>query len=128
MKVDERLFEDAIAASRKALEISPGHRGALSGLGNILKTEGQFDSAVLAYRESIRDNPNFGEAYWSLANLKTFRFEASEIAVDPHDRRVARDQVQIRRAVVLHGAKQSVELSQVCCPCWSSMEFGNRLR
>jgi tetratricopeptide (TPR) repeat protein len=72
--------EDAIAAYQKALEISPGHPGALSGLGNMLKTEGQFDGAVAAYRECIRNNPDFGEAYWSLANLKTFRFADDEVA------------------------------------------------
>jgi tetratricopeptide (TPR) repeat protein len=38
------------------------------------------DEGVEAYRRSITLEPAFGEAYWSLANLKTFRFEPAEIA------------------------------------------------
>lgn len=72
-------YEEAIDAYEKALELAPGHRGALSGLGNMLKTAGQYESAVAAYRACIRENPKFTEPYWSLANLKTFRFEDSEV-------------------------------------------------
>jgi tetratricopeptide (TPR) repeat protein len=48
--------------------------------GHVLKTEGRQEECVDAYRKSIERNPAFGEAYWSLANLKTFRFSASELA------------------------------------------------
>ena len=48
--------------------------------GHTLKTEGNLQSGIEAYRHSIALEPAFGEAYWSLANLKTFRFEPAEIA------------------------------------------------
>ena len=35
--------------------------------------------AIAAYREAIRLRPTFGEAYWSLANLKTYRFNDTEL-------------------------------------------------
>ncbi|MDP9198224.1 MAG: sulfotransferase, partial [Pseudomonadota bacterium] len=35
---------------------------------------------VAAYRNSLERDPDFGEAYWSLANLKTFRFTATDLA------------------------------------------------
>jgi tetratricopeptide (TPR) repeat protein len=73
-------YEEAIEAYEKTLELAPGHRGALSGLGNMMRTVGQFENAVAAYRACIREHPGFSEAYWSLANLKTFRFEDSEVA------------------------------------------------
>ena len=44
-----------------------------------LKTAGRQDDGIAAYRESIRLLPSLGEAYWSLANLKTFRFTGAEI-------------------------------------------------
>lgn len=47
--------------------------------GHALKTAGFQDRAVDAYRKSIALDPRFGEAYWSLANLKTFRFSADEV-------------------------------------------------
>ena len=40
----------------------------------------QTQEGIDAYRSSIALEPTFGEAYWSLANLKTFRFDAAEIA------------------------------------------------
>ncbi len=49
-----------------------------------LKTAGHQDRAINAYRRSIELDPGFGEAYWSLANLKTFRFTAEEIVQMRH--------------------------------------------
>jgi len=73
-------FEDAIEAYRRSLQLSPKHPGALSGLAHNLKTLGRQDEAVEAYRRCISGNPYFTEAYWSLANLKTFRFTDEEVA------------------------------------------------
>ncbi|MEX0707604.1 MAG: sulfotransferase [Woeseia sp.] len=47
--------------------------------GHVLKTEGRQDECIEAYRKSIERRPAFGEAYWSLANLKTFEFSSSDI-------------------------------------------------
>ena len=47
--------------------------------GHALKTIGQQESAISAYRQTINLRPGFGDAYWSLANLKTFRFEETDI-------------------------------------------------
>ncbi len=44
-----------------------------------LKTLGRQGEAIDAYREAARHRPNFGDAYWSLANLKTYRFSAEEL-------------------------------------------------
>jgi tetratricopeptide (TPR) repeat protein len=48
--------------------------------GHVLKTEGRLEDCVAAYRECIDRDPAFGEAYWSLANLKTFRFTPSDLS------------------------------------------------
>jgi tetratricopeptide (TPR) repeat protein len=71
-------YPDAIEAYRKALSLSPEHAGALSGLAHNLKTIGRQDEAIETYRTCIKANPFFTEAYWSLANLKTFRFSDEE--------------------------------------------------
>jgi tetratricopeptide (TPR) repeat protein len=49
-------------------------------LGHALKTEGSTSRAITAYRRAIELNPGFGSAWWSLANLKTVRFDARDIA------------------------------------------------
>ena len=46
---------------------------------HVLKTEGKRAECEEAYRRAIALQPNFGEAYWSLANLKTFRFDDADI-------------------------------------------------
>jgi predicted Zn-dependent protease len=49
-------------------------------LGHSLKTAGRQDESISAYRRAIALEPTLGEAYWSLANLKTFRFTGAEVA------------------------------------------------
>jgi tetratricopeptide (TPR) repeat protein len=44
-----------------------------------LSAAGRQKESIAAYRRSISLAPNLGEAYWSLANLKTFRFTAEEL-------------------------------------------------
>src|SRR5262249_4981647 len=53
-------------------------------IGHALKTMGQQAEAIAAYRQAAAIRPHFGDAYWSLANLKTYQFTAAEL----HDMRV----------------------------------------
>ena len=76
--------EEALEAYREALEISALNPGALSGMGHVLKTIGRQQESIDAYRKCIRAHPQFGEAYWSLANLKTFEFDDGEVEVMEH--------------------------------------------
>ncbi len=46
--------------------------------GHALKTAGRLRDAIAAYRHAARLRPDFGDAWWSLANLKVYRFEARE--------------------------------------------------
>jgi tetratricopeptide (TPR) repeat protein len=49
--------------------------------GHALKTAGQTERAIAAYRQSLAVDPSIGEVWWSLANLKTFRFTADDLVV-----------------------------------------------
>ncbi len=73
------LHHEAIRAYEKALEISPNKPGALCSLAHHLKTVGEQEQAIATYRRCIAVKLDHAQAYWSLANLKTFRFEDSEI-------------------------------------------------
>jgi tetratricopeptide (TPR) repeat protein len=48
-------------------------------LGHVQKTAGHQEEAIRAYRRGLELEPRMGEAYFSLANLKTFRFEPSDV-------------------------------------------------
>jgi len=71
--------EKAINTYQQALKITPTHPGAFSGLGHQLKTVGRQQQSIDVYRQHIAVNPGNAEPYWSLANMKTFRFEQSEV-------------------------------------------------
>ncbi|MDB6087764.1 MAG: hypothetical protein JWN85_548 [Gammaproteobacteria bacterium] len=47
--------------------------------GHALKTAGRQAEGIRAYRRAIELDPASGEAHWSLANLKTFRFDTQEL-------------------------------------------------
>jgi tetratricopeptide (TPR) repeat protein len=48
--------------------------------GHSLKTAGRVPEGIEAYRRTLELEPGIGEAWWSLANLKTYRFGAPELA------------------------------------------------
>ena len=72
--------EEAILSYKKALEIEPDRPGALCSMAHHLKTLGSQEEAIAAYRRCIEVKSDHAEAFWSLANLKTFQFQESEIA------------------------------------------------
>jgi tetratricopeptide (TPR) repeat protein len=74
------LTYEAIDAYQECLNRRPDHPGALLGLGHTLKTVGRQEDGIAAYRRCIELKPDNGETYWSLANLKTFRFSDAELA------------------------------------------------
>jgi tetratricopeptide (TPR) repeat protein len=49
--------------------------------GHALKTVGDQEQAIVAYRQAAALQPGFGDAWWSLANLKTFRFQDKDLDV-----------------------------------------------
>jgi tetratricopeptide (TPR) repeat protein len=63
----------------------PRQAGAHMNYGHTLKTVGRLDEAIGAYRKAIELRPQTGEVYWSLANLKTFRFQDQDIADMQHE-------------------------------------------
>jgi len=73
-------YEQAIAVYADVLAEYPGNAKVWMSYGHALKTAGRQDECVSTYRKSIELAPHLGEAYWSLANLKTFRFAEADIA------------------------------------------------
>ena len=72
--------EQALELYEEVLASAPHQPRALQSYGHMLKTIGRQDEAVAAYRQALALNPLLGEVWWSLANLKTVRFSAEDIA------------------------------------------------
>ncbi len=77
-----RIGEYAQSAElyQKVLKDFPAQPKVWMSYGHTLKTLGRQGDSIAAYQKSIELLPSLGETYWSLANLKTFRFAPEEIA------------------------------------------------
>jgi tetratricopeptide (TPR) repeat protein len=71
--------EPAIALYRQLLAASPSSAELHVSLGHALKTVGRQNEATESYQTAATIRRSFGDAWWSLANLKTYRFSQSEI-------------------------------------------------
>ncbi|MCY3794436.1 MAG: sulfotransferase, partial [Gammaproteobacteria bacterium] len=68
------------ARYERVLKQAPGHARLQMSYGHALKTLGRQSESIAAYRRAVEAEPNLGEAWWNLANLKTFRFDERDIA------------------------------------------------
>ena len=72
----ERAFE----LFTKVLDAMPNDFATLTSLGHAYKTFGKHDEAVNSYQASYNAKIDHGDAYFGLANLKTYKFSDVEIA------------------------------------------------
>ncbi len=89
-------YETSLQLYREVLNEYPNQAKVWMSFGHALKTAGHDEEGIGAYRQSIKLIPELGEAYWSLANLKTFRFTPQDVSamraalnaaeLDPHER------------------------------------------
>jgi tetratricopeptide (TPR) repeat protein len=72
--------EEALGLYRQLLDARPDEPKLWMSYGHILKTVGEQAQSIAAYRRAIGIRPTLGEAWWSLANLKTIRFDDTDVA------------------------------------------------
>ena len=73
-------YDESIRLYAGVLADYPQQPKVWMSYGHGLKTAGRTDEAIEAYRKATSIAPQLGEAWWSLANLKTFRFAAADLA------------------------------------------------
>lgn len=73
-------YDEAITLYEAVLARAPEQPKVWMSYGHVLKTVGRQADAIAAYRRAIAIRPGLGEVWWSLANLKTVRFDAADIA------------------------------------------------
>jgi predicted Zn-dependent protease len=71
--------EEAIRLYDRVLRASPQQVAIRVMRGHACKTVGKLDEAVSCYHEACRIKPDHGDAWWSLANTKTYRFRDDEM-------------------------------------------------
>jgi len=73
-------YQESIDLYERILAVNPRHESIWLSYGHVLATAGRQRDAIAAYRKCIELSPGMGDAYWSLANLKTFRFDRADLA------------------------------------------------
>jgi len=110
--------EDKEPKAKAEIELSIAHS---------YKTIGETDQAIHYYHQAIASQPNFGDAYWSLANLKTYRFsdadlsamEAKAALIDLN----AEDRINLEFALA-----KAYEDRKTFASAWQHYEKGNQLK
>lgn len=73
-------FEEGIKIYEDVLARIPNNPRVWVSYGHMLKTIGRLAEGLEAYRTAIAINPTLGEAWWSLANLKTVKFDEADLS------------------------------------------------
>jgi tetratricopeptide (TPR) repeat protein len=72
--------EDALAICERLAAAHPRRVESWLRCGHARRAAGRSQACIEAYRQAIACRPACGNAWWSLANLKTFRFDDAEVA------------------------------------------------
>ncbi|RIV85048.1 tetratricopeptide repeat-containing sulfotransferase family protein [Aurantiacibacter zhengii] len=73
-------YERAFSLFEQVLAKVPGDPATLTSRGHALKTTGETERAIESYRAAFSAKPDHGDAWYALANLKTYRFSDDEMA------------------------------------------------
>ena len=72
-------YETALDYFERVLSVLPDDPATLVSRGHALKTYGRTDDAIASYRRAAGVAPGHGDAWYGLANLKTYRFSDAEL-------------------------------------------------
>jgi len=118
---------NALSSYEDALRLDPDNSSSLVGRGHMLRILGRWDEAISEYEKAIGFSPDFGDAWWSLAGLKRYRFSADKIS----QLRVLADKEHknVDAKISFHFAlARAFEKDDDFDSAWQQYEFGNSLK
>ena len=120
-------YEPAIAIYADLVQRYPDNPRVWMSYGHALKTAGFGERAIAAYRHSLARLPSFGEVWWSLANLKTFRFDAADLATMSEQlaRTDLSDEDRLHLEFAMGKAREDAE---ACADAFAHYARGNAIR
>jgi predicted Zn-dependent protease len=120
-------YQESIDLYAGILAQYPSNDTVWMNYGHALKTAGRPEEGIAAYRRCLQLTAGSGAAYWSLANLKTFRFNAGEI--ESMRVQLTRDELSVDDRVQLNFALgKALEDAAEYADSFRHYEAGNRLR
>jgi tetratricopeptide (TPR) repeat protein len=73
-------YDGALKCHEAVLAEAPPEPSAWMVYANDLRAAGRTDDCIAAYRRVLEIDPEFSGAYWTLGDLKTFRFSPADVA------------------------------------------------
>lgn len=123
--------EGARAIYEQLLAAKPDQPQVWQNLGHALKTLGRQSDAIHAYRQAVTHQPTMGEAWWSLANLKTVTLDAADIATMEQALATLEPDAASRQEDIFHlhfSLGKAQEDGQAHEAAFAHYDRGNRLR
>lgn len=72
--------EEAVKTYQEMIRVSPNDPQLRVSLAHIYNATGESPKAVDLFKQAYGLKPDFGDAFWSLANTKSYRFTGAELA------------------------------------------------
>ena len=119
--------EEAITLLDNILSKNPYNFSTLTSKGHAQKTLGRTDQAIKSYQSAYQIKPDHGEAFFSLANLKTYSFTSNEL--DSMREQVGRVDLSLRDKAYFHFAlAQGCEVNGEYDEAFFHLERGNKIK
>ena len=119
--------EEAITLLDNILSKNPYNFSTLTSKGHAQKTLGRTDQAIKSYQSAYQIKPDHGEAFFSLANLKTYSFTDNEL--DSMREQVERVDLSLRDKAYFHFAlAQGCEVNGEHDEAFFHLEKGNKIK
>jgi len=120
-------YDEALRHFDKVLARLPNDAITLTSKGHALKTQGHYQQSVDTYRAALLARPQHGEAYYSLANLKTYQFSEAEID-SMHKQEASTDHTLMERVYLYFALGKAYEDSGDFGKSFEYYQQGNQLK
>ena len=119
--------EDAIGLFDKILEKNPHNFSTYTSKGHAEKTLGRSEDAIKSYQSAYKIRPDHGEAFFSLANLKTYSFSDPELT--NMKEQIQRVDLSLRDKAYFHFAlAQGYEVNKQYDDAFFHLKNGNQIK
>jgi len=118
---------EAIKTYQEMIRVSPNDPQLRVSLAHIYNATGESPKAVDLFKQAYGLKPDFGDAFWSLANTKSYRFTEEELAAMT-DRVNAPSTPQIDKTQMHFALGKAYEDSKDYDTAFSHYQAGNTLK
>ena len=119
--------EETLSAYGEAARLNPSEVRHRLSQGHVLKTIGRRAECERAYHDCLERDPAFGEAWWSLADLKNYRFSDTEVAA-MQSLLATESEGDANQALVHFALGRALEQQHAFHEAFAHYEEGNGLR